>query len=393
MTKTPQKDRTTSTQYQLYECSTCKNVFPATKVGYCRVCEDVLCETCACICDLCKELVCYKYVHRCSCSPYCSDHLCGDYCPPCYWGTNDRFWGHHQEECEFCDECGVPVPIHCDFLDEYDEYTYDRENHQDWHEDDTERFPFRAENWRPPVPIVTDGTFDDRDFEWEVRHALGKGHGPLNVSDLHQLYGLHIFPNYRFKSIAGTVWAREVTSIAGLEHAVNITHLTIDGANQITDLSPLTGLDKLEFLHVRNHYVTDLSWLTNLTKLNILWIECAQVTDLTPIGSLTHLQRLFINDTGVSTLLPLTGLTKLEWIRLRNTKVVDISPLKQVASLNRLQLEQPIDSVTQAMLRSLHSRGVDVGDIRTEAEKEEADRRVDALIRALEEEDEEDEED
>jgi hypothetical protein len=269
----------------------------------------------------------------------------------------------------------VPVPIHCTIDaddDDDDDESYDNTIHQDWHEDDAGRFPYRAANWRPPVPIVTDGTFEDPDFEWEVRLQFNEEHGPgtfTDLRDLRDLRSLHIFPNYRFKSIASTVRAREVKSIAGLEHAVNITSLTIDGVNQITDLSPLSGLDKLEFLHVRNDFVSDLSFLAKLTKLTILWIECAQVTDLTPLEHFPELQRLFIDDTSVSDLSPLSTLNKLEWIRLHNTKVDDLRPLKPLTNLKTLEFKQPFGSETQAILRFFKSRGVYVGSTMTESEE------------------------
>jgi uncharacterized protein YegL len=91
----------------------------------------------------------------------------------------------------------VPVPI--DYTIDYEDGENGNPNHQDWHEDNTERFPYRAADWRPLVPLVTDRTCKDSDFEWEVRLQLNKEQGSLAIADLGDLESLNIFANYQFK--------------------------------------------------------------------------------------------------------------------------------------------------------------------------------------------------
>ena len=61
-------------------------------------------------------------------------------------------------------------------------------------------------------------------------------------------------------------------SLDGLEYAGNLSSLVSTGGG-LTDLSPLTGLEKLTWINVSNNQITEIPSLSQLTNLNSLAIE------------------------------------------------------------------------------------------------------------------------
>jgi hypothetical protein len=84
-----------------------------------------------------------------------------------------------------------------------------------------------------------------------------------------------------------------IQSLEGLESATNISNLLV-GQNNITDLSPISGLSNLRFLGIRDTKINDLGPLTNLTNLTSLYIDNCPIEDLTPLLSLSNLRILSI---------------------------------------------------------------------------------------------------
>lgn len=75
--------------------------------------------------------------------------------------------------------------------------------------------------------------------------------------------------------------------------------------------------------------ISDLSSLKALAKLERLWLYGTPVSDLSPLRGLTQLEDLHFADTQVSDLSPLRELTNLGSVYLTSTQVTD----KEVADL------------------------------------------------------------
>ena len=71
-------------------------------------------------------------------------------------------------------------------------------------------------------------------------------------------------------------------------------------SNQVTDVTPLARLTKLEELFLDDTHVRDVTPLAALKKLRILQLEGTRVKDVTPLAGLTRLQLLDLRDTQVS---------------------------------------------------------------------------------------------
>ena len=82
--------------------------------------------------------------------------------------------------------------------------------------------------------------------------------------------------------------------------------------NQISDLSPVSGLSRLWTLDVADNNVSEIGPVGALTRLSTLVLDGNQISDLKPLASLTSLQRL----------------------SLRNNKVSDISTLVEMAEMD-----------------------------------------------------------
>ena len=154
---------------------------------------------------------------------------------------------------------------------------------------------------------------------------------------------------------------RQITDLTGLQHAVNLTDLSL-GGNQIRDITPLAGSTILEVLHLNGNSISNLSPLAGMTNLSSLALDGNSVADLSPLAGLTVLNYLELSNNSISDLSPLAGLTNLEYLNLNGNSVADLSPLASLPHLDTLELsDNPLsDRSTNTYIPFLHSRGVTV---------------------------------
>ncbi len=193
----------------------------------------------------------------------------------------------------------------------------------------------------PTDPAPTYVTFADSSLERAVRTALGAQVGgdptssltdptvpPLRVTDLATLTTL----NAR---------SRGIQSLAGLEHATNLTALMLDN-NSIADISDLAGLTKLEYLSLMGNSIAGIDSLADLPKLEYLYLTSNSITDLSPLADLPKLKHLYLTSNSITDLSPLAGpladLPKLEYLYLASNSITDLSPLASLTKLKRLAL-------------------------------------------------------
>jgi hypothetical protein len=106
----------------------------------------------------------------------------------------------------------------------------------------------------------------------------------------------------------------QVTDLTGLENAINITELEMNGFTNLGSLTPLKGLTKLTYLNINAVQLTDFEALSNLVNLKHL--------DLAATG---------IQDQDVSVL---SGLTNLTFLALQgNEENLDVSSLSGLTNL------------------------------------------------------------
>ncbi len=173
---------------------------------------------------------------------------------------------------------------------------------------------------------------------------------------------------------------REIKSLAGLEHCINLGELRL-ADNDITDVSPLGQLKNLQSLDLSNNQVADPSPLGNIAALQYLKLDGNQIEKLDGLGQLKSLNVLYLSRNKISDIRPLKELGKLWTLHLDHNQLEDISPLSelQVESLNlshnRIHDVTPLMAQRRLTFTFLHGNQIeDIGPLvemaRADAENE-----------------------
>ena len=102
---------------------------------------------------------------------------------------------------------------------------------------------------------------------------------------------------------------KEIVNLTGLETAINVTILTLNG-NEIASLTPLANLTSLTELNLADNTISSLTVLAGLTNLTDLNLSNNQITDVSPLRDLTGLVHLDLS--GNTNLTNLGALYKLK---------------------------------------------------------------------------------
>lgn len=84
------------------------------------------------------------------------------------------------------------------------------------------------------------------------------------------------------------------------------------GGNEISDISQLKHLKKLEYLQLINNDISDITPLKDLTNLKELLLDINKISDVTALKSLTNLEKLSLSSNELTDISPLKKLTKLK---------------------------------------------------------------------------------
>lgn len=117
--------------------------------------------------------------------------------------------------------------------------------------------------------------------------------------------------------------------LAKLALFTGVTDLNLSGNKNVTSLTNLAHMTKLETLDLSNTVIIDLSGLSDLTKLKTLDLSNnTALTDLSGLSGLTKLKTLDLSgDKGVNNLSALKGLIALESLDISDTGVTAFDTL------------------------------------------------------------------
>ena len=201
--------------------------------------------------------------------------------------------------------------------------------------------------------------------------------------------------SYRIREITGQ--EGKISSITGLEHATQLTELTLI-FHQIQDIAPLAGLTQLKVLEIAGNPINNFQPLAKLRQIQSLSVSAKRVRDLHQhivdltrlkflefnggllpdlhlLKTLPHLESLSLYFDAVNdlNLQSLVGLIQLKSLSILKSQVRDVSPLAKMTHLEGLYLValrisdiRPLAELTQ--LRSLSLSMNEVSDIRPLAE-------------------------
>ena len=191
-----------------------------------------------------------------------------------------------------------------------------------------------------PDPVVS---FVDPTFERAFRNQCLNGYsGDIYLSEILNYTTLELRAQYNYGG--SMVYIESISDVAMFK---NLKKLCVYGWSSISDISPVKGLTKLEYLFLGGHNIKSIEALRNLTKLQTLYLDGNHFSDLSPLSGLKSLKTLSLDGgydddeisiSNVRNLEPLRSLTNLEYLFLRQTSVADLTPLAGLSKLKRLSL-------------------------------------------------------
>jgi internalin A len=107
-------------------------------------------------------------------------------------------------------------------------------------------------------------------------------------------------------------------------------------ANNVADLTPLTGLTNLQDFSAGYNPITDPAPLAACTNLLYVDLGGDSVTNLSFVGALKQLRNLSVYETQVWDLSPLIGMTNLQWLDVRACQATNVAPLGALTGLTGL---------------------------------------------------------
>ena len=137
---------------------------------------------------------------------------------------------------------------------------------------------------------------------------------------------------------------KDIRDLTGLEFAINLTLLDLGerfsffNSNEISSLSPLSGLISLERLNLNSASMSDVSVLSGLTNLRELYLNSAGISDVSALSGLTNLETLWLFVNNISDVSVLSGLTNLRELGLGDNRISDVSALSGLTNLETLDL-------------------------------------------------------
>ncbi len=203
-------------------------------------------------------------------------------------------------------------------------------------------------------------TIPDVNLRAVIEDSLKKASGEaITTAEMATLKRLEA-PNSRIRDLTGIEYAIELTVLNLGDVFVNGNRLN---SNDITDLSPLSGLTRLTELHLHRNMIYDISPLSGLTELTVLDISANfYISDISPLSDMTRLRTLNLYTNEISDLSPLASLTDLRWLRLSNNLIWDISHLSSLTELRGLTLNVNAVSDISHLSGMIHMERLNIWD-------------------------------
>lgn len=170
--------------------------------------------------------------------------------------------------------------------------------------------------------------FPDKALENAIRKEINKETGDIRQEDLLEITSLEIRSNKG---------EEKIESIEGLQYCINLKDIYLYKQN-ISDISPLEKLTKLESLTIFGSSIEKIDALKNLKELKVLNLTYNEVVDITPIKNLNKLERVSFYDNDIEEIDVLKNLKELKVLNLSKNEIVDLTPIENLNKLERLDL-------------------------------------------------------
>jgi Leucine-rich repeat (LRR) protein len=160
------------------------------------------------------------------------------------------------------------------------------------------------------------------------------------ISKLDQLEYLHLFNN-------------NISDLTPLSKLVNLKGLDVS-SNTVTSVKQLSGLVNLVYLDLNYQTITDLSYLSGLKNLEMIECEGCKLKSLSGLEGMRNLKYLTLYATESNSIEELRGLSNLIRIRMRIGDVKDFTPLANKLKLTHLRTGGGAGSNSNFMSTLIH---------------------------------------
>ena len=172
------------------------------------------------------------------------------------------------------------------------------------------------------------------------------------VGDLRMEQIRDLFPDVE---VVWRIWFGECYSVRTDTERILASRPSVGGMLDNTVGDKLKYCTKIKYLDLgHNDALTDISFVRYMPDLEVFIIAInTQITDISPLSACQKLEYLELNSTPVSDISCLAGLTSLHHLNIAGSNVSDISPLYNCTELERLWIGQytpvPGDQVARMM--------------------------------------------
>jgi Leucine-rich repeat (LRR) protein len=112
---------------------------------------------------------------------------------------------------------------------------------------------------------------------------------------------------------------------------------TLDlNANRVHDFAPLADVPHLAALDLAGNEIENIASLPVMTSLRKLGLEKNQIVDLGPLGAQVGLRVLYLEGNRIRDVQPLAALKQVRKLWIQENKIVDLSPLDECDNLEEL---------------------------------------------------------
>ncbi|MFU2032727.1 leucine-rich repeat domain-containing protein [Bacillus wiedmannii] len=147
-----------------------------------------------------------------------------------------------------------------------------------------------------------------------------------------------------------------INNLAGLEHMVNLETFRLH-ESEVSDLSPIAGLNKIQSLSLRDNKIIDLNPLSNLKKVRTLDLVGNKIEDIKPLFTMGSLGKLYLANNNISDLTGIEQLNKVKELWIGNNNITNLESISKMESLTQLAVrDAEIKDITPlAKMKNLQS--------------------------------------
>lgn len=151
----------------------------------------------------------------------------------------------------------------------------------------------------------------------------------------------------------------KIKSLKGLENAWNLKQLYLT-SQDITDITPLSGLYQLDFLALNGNRIQDACPISGLTGLRKLVLFHNEIEDIGCLSHLTKLTDLLLSNNHIRDISPLSKLP-IGWLDVSHNPISDVTPAASMKKLHHLYVDAaPLNEESKLLLDRFAQSGIAV---------------------------------